>query len=70
MKALVYHSPRNVQIDDKLRPSIQHLGDAILHVRSTAVYDFDLRLTKLDEVPKGYEIFDRNEDVTKVVSKP
>jgi threonine dehydrogenase-like Zn-dependent dehydrogenase len=55
MKALVYHGPRNVQIDDKPRPSIQHRQDAILRVTSTAICDSDLRLMKLDEAPKGYE---------------
>jgi S-(hydroxymethyl)glutathione dehydrogenase / alcohol dehydrogenase len=37
MKALVYHGPRNVQIDDKPRPNIQHPQDAILRVTSTAL---------------------------------
>ena len=53
MKALVYHGPRNVQIDDKPGPSTQHPQDAILRVTSTAICDSDLRLMKLDEAPKG-----------------
>lgn len=71
MKALVYHGPRNVQIDDKPGPSTQHPQDAILRVTSTAICDSDLCLVmKLDEAPKGYEIFDKKEDVTKIVFKP
>ena len=38
MKALVYHGPRNVQIDDKPGPSTQHPQDAILRVTSTAIW--------------------------------
>ena len=54
MKALVYHGPRNVQIDDKPGPSTQHPSP----------------MMKLDEAPKGYEIFDKKEDVTEIVFKP
>jgi threonine dehydrogenase-like Zn-dependent dehydrogenase len=32
MKALVYHGPREVQIDDKPRPIIQHPEDTILRM--------------------------------------
>ena len=32
MKALVYHGPRDVQIDDKPRPNIQNTHDVILRV--------------------------------------
>jgi threonine dehydrogenase-like Zn-dependent dehydrogenase len=44
MKALVYHGPRDVQIDDKPRPSIQHPQDAILRITSTALCGSDLHL--------------------------
>jgi hypothetical protein len=37
MKALVCHGPREVQIDDKPRPIIQHPEDTILHITSTAI---------------------------------
>jgi hypothetical protein len=44
MKALVYHGPRDVQIDDKPRPSIQHPQDAncglhlLLYVALTCIF--------------------------------
>jgi S-(hydroxymethyl)glutathione dehydrogenase / alcohol dehydrogenase len=44
MRALVYHGPRNVQIDDKPRPTIQHPQDVILRVTSTALCGSDLHL--------------------------
>ena len=44
MKALVYHGPRDVQIDDKPHPSIQHPEDVILRVTSTAICGSDLHL--------------------------
>jgi S-(hydroxymethyl)glutathione dehydrogenase/alcohol dehydrogenase len=44
MKALVYHGPRDVQIDDKPQPSIQHPEDAILRITSTAICGSDLHL--------------------------
>ena len=44
MKALVYRGPRDAQIDDKPRPSIQHPEDIILHVTSTALCGSDLHL--------------------------
>lgn len=44
MKALVYHGPRDVQIDDKPRPTIKHLEDAILRITSTAICGSDLHL--------------------------
>jgi hypothetical protein len=37
MKALVYHGPWDVQIDDKPQPTIQHPEDAILRITSTAI---------------------------------
>jgi S-(hydroxymethyl)glutathione dehydrogenase / alcohol dehydrogenase len=44
MKALVYHGPRDVQIDDKPDPTLQHPEDAILRVTSTAICGSDLHL--------------------------
>jgi len=44
MKALVYHGPRDVRIDDKLHPTIQHPEDAILRITSTAICGSDLHL--------------------------
>ena len=42
MKALVYHGPREVQIDDKPHPIIQHPEDTILRITSTAICGSDL----------------------------
>src|SRR5918911_2016756 len=44
MKALVYHGPWDVQIDDKPQPTIQHPEDAILRITSTAICGSDLHL--------------------------
>jgi S-(hydroxymethyl)glutathione dehydrogenase / alcohol dehydrogenase len=44
MKALVYHGPRDVQIDDKPRPNIQNPEDIILRITSTAICGSDLHL--------------------------
>jgi hypothetical protein len=44
MKALVYHGPNNVQVDDKPRPTIQSPEDVILRVTSTALCGSNLHL--------------------------
>ena len=44
MKALVYHGPWDVQIDDNSLPTIQHPEDAILRITSTAICGSDLHL--------------------------
>jgi S-(hydroxymethyl)glutathione dehydrogenase / alcohol dehydrogenase len=44
LKALVYHGPNDVQIDDKPRPNIQSPEDVILRVTSTALCGSDLHL--------------------------
>src|SRR5215217_6167659 len=44
MKALVYHGPNDVQLDDKPRPTIQNPDDAILRVTTTALCGSDLHL--------------------------
>jgi S-(hydroxymethyl)glutathione dehydrogenase / alcohol dehydrogenase len=44
MKALFYHSPKDVQIDDKPLSNIQNPEDIILRVTSTAICGSDLHL--------------------------
>jgi len=44
MKALVYHGPENVRIDDKPKPKIEHPEDIILKVTNTAICGSDLHL--------------------------
>lgn len=44
MKALVYHGPKDVRIDDKPQPTIQDPEDVILSISSTAICGSDLHL--------------------------
>jgi S-(hydroxymethyl)glutathione dehydrogenase/alcohol dehydrogenase len=44
MKALVYHGPMDVRIDDKPQPTIQHPQDIVLRITSTAICGSDLHL--------------------------
>jgi S-(hydroxymethyl)glutathione dehydrogenase / alcohol dehydrogenase len=44
MKALLYHSPKDVQIDDKPRPNIQNPEDVKSCVTSTVICGSDLHL--------------------------
>ncbi len=44
MKALVYHGPMDVRIDDKPKPKIEHPEDIILKVTQTAICGSDLHL--------------------------
>jgi S-(hydroxymethyl)glutathione dehydrogenase/alcohol dehydrogenase len=44
MKALVYHGPKDVRIDDKPKPSIEDSEDIILKITSTAICGSDLHL--------------------------
>jgi S-(hydroxymethyl)glutathione dehydrogenase / alcohol dehydrogenase len=44
MKALLYHSPKDVQIDDKPRPNIQNPEDVKSRVTSTVICGSDLHL--------------------------
>jgi S-(hydroxymethyl)glutathione dehydrogenase / alcohol dehydrogenase len=44
MKALLYHSPKDVQIDDKPRPNIQNPKDVKSRVTSTVICGSDLHL--------------------------
>lgn len=44
MKALVYHGPRDVRIDDKPKPRIEDDEDILLKITSTAICGSDLHL--------------------------
>ena len=44
MRALVYHGPMDVRIDDKPKPKIQQPQDVILKVTKTAICGSDLHL--------------------------
>ncbi len=44
MKALVYHGPMDVRVDDKPQPALQHPEDIILRITSTAICGSDLHL--------------------------
>jgi S-(hydroxymethyl)glutathione dehydrogenase/alcohol dehydrogenase len=44
MKALVYHGPKDVRIDDKPKPEIKNEEDIILKVTKTAICGSDLHL--------------------------
>jgi len=44
MKALIYHGPMDVRIDDKPRPRIRNQEDIILKVTKTAICGSDLHL--------------------------
>ena len=44
MRALVYHGPKDIRIDDKPKPKIQDKEDIILKVTSTAICGSDLHL--------------------------
>lgn len=44
MKALVYHGPMDVEVDDKPKPSIKDPEDIILKITSTAICGSDLHL--------------------------
>lgn len=44
MKALVYHGPRDVRIDDKPKPAIKDPEDIVLKITNTAICGSDLHL--------------------------
>lgn len=44
MKALVYHGPMDVRVDDKPKPAIKHPEDLILRVTKSAICGSDLHL--------------------------
>jgi len=55
MKALVYHGPGKIQLDEKPKPTIQVPTDAIVKVLKTTICGTDLHIMKgdLPEVIKG-----------------
>ena len=44
MKALVYHGPMDVRVDDKTKPKVQNPEDIVLRVTETAICGSDLHL--------------------------
>src|SRR5437879_4394689 len=44
MKALVFHTPKNVQVDNVPDPEIKDTRDAIIRVTSTAICGSDLHI--------------------------
>jgi len=44
MKALVFHTPKHVSVDDAPDPKIEHPRDAVLRVTSTAICGSDLHI--------------------------
>ena len=48
MKALVYHGPGKPAWEDKPRPTIQHVGDAIVRVTTSTICGTDLHILKGD----------------------
>lgn len=44
MKAIVYHGPMDVRVDDKPKPRIEHQEDILLKVTKTAICGSDLHL--------------------------
>ncbi len=48
MKALVYHGPGKPAWEDKPRPTIQHVGDAIVRITTSTICGTDLHILKGD----------------------
>jgi alcohol dehydrogenase len=48
MKALVYHGPNNIALDDKPKPSIIEPTDVIVHITTTTICGTDLHILKGD----------------------
>ena len=48
MKALVYHGPGKREWQDKLRPTIQEAGDAIVRITTSTICGTDLHILKGD----------------------
>lgn len=44
MKAVVYHGPMDVRVDDKPKPKIEHQEDIVLKVTNTTICGSDLHL--------------------------
>ena len=63
---------RNIQIQMGQCP-VKKYNEQLLHLIETGRIDATKIIShtmKLDEAPKGYESFDKKEDVTKIVLKP
>lgn len=68
MKALVFHRPGKVSVDNVADPKIQHPGDAILRVTSTAICGSDLHifngfLPQKEDMVLGHEFMGVVEEV-------
>jgi alcohol dehydrogenase len=50
MKALVFHGPNNLALEDKPRPTIKEATDAIVRITTTTICGTDLHILKA-EVP-------------------
>jgi len=55
MKALVYHSPNNIALEDKPKPIIEKATDAIVRITITTICGTDLHILKGDvpSIPDG-----------------
>ena len=74
MKALVYHGPGNIALEEKQKPSVKEASDALVKVTHTTVCGTDLHIMKGD-VPAvtdgrilGHEVVGVVEDVGAAVS--
>ena len=68
MKAVRYHKPKDVRVDDVDEPRIEHPRDAVLRVTSTAICGSDLHiynglLPQLREMTLGHEFMGVVEEV-------
>jgi S-(hydroxymethyl)glutathione dehydrogenase/alcohol dehydrogenase len=73
MKALVFHRPKKVQVDQVSDPHIQHTHDAIIKVTSTAICGSDLHIyngffPQLKKMVLGHEFMGIVEEVGKKVT--
>lgn len=46
MKALVFHGPGELPLEDRLMPTLQAPNDAIVRVRTTAICGTDLHILR------------------------
>jgi threonine dehydrogenase-like Zn-dependent dehydrogenase len=76
LKALTWHSKRDVRVDNVSDPTIREPTDAVVRMTTTAICGSDLHLYEvltpfMEEGPRGYEIFQKKEDdAVKVLLKP
>ena len=54
MKGVVYHGSGKPAWEDKPRPTIQHVGDAIVRVTTSAICGTDLHILKGDPPIGGW----------------